>query len=404
MARKLFSMFFIFITASSVYAADDLKGAFKEGTLRGEFRNYYFVRDYDRRNDREDIASGGMLYYNTAPLHGINAGIAFYTGQEMGLSDSDKDVYGLLARDADGNHDSFSVLGEAYVQGQFGNTTIKLGRQELETPFVNTDDNRLTPQSTESYVLINKDIPGLEIYSAYVKKMRGKADTEFISMTEYAGIVPRDEPVILGGLSYEGVDNLKLQLWDFYAGEFFNEVYLRADYRQSISKNFSAFGAAQYLSQDDAGDALGGSLDTYTYGIELGIEGYGFAFSMGYADVGDQEVLIPWGHDMIVSIQLNDCVRAEERGVLATAKYDFGKININGLVAKVKYIDFDTPDSGINASPDKTELDFDIKYSFGGFLEGLSLRLRQAIVDQEETLGGEDFTDSRVQLKYDFSI
>ena len=155
MTRKLLTAFFIFIMASSVYAADDLKSAFKEGDLHGEFRNYYYVRDFDQRNEREDIASGGMLYYRTAPLHGINAGIAFYTGQAMGVNDSDQDVYGLLAADANGNHDSFSVLGEAFIQGQFGNTTIKLGRQELETPYVNTDDNRLTPQSTESYAVIN---------------------------------------------------------------------------------------------------------------------------------------------------------------------------------------------------------------------------------------------------------
>ena len=61
----------------------------------------------------------------------------------MGLNDSGDDVYGLLAKDANGNHDSFSVLGEAYIQAEFSNTTLKLGRQELETPFVNTDDNRL---------------------------------------------------------------------------------------------------------------------------------------------------------------------------------------------------------------------------------------------------------------------
>ncbi|MCD4727889.1 MAG: OprD family porin [Pirellulales bacterium] len=404
MTRKLLTAFFIFIMASTVYAADDLKSAFKEGELYGEFRNYYYVRDFDQRNEREDIASGGMLYYRTAPLHGVNAGVAFYTGQEMGVNDSDQDVYGLLARDGNGNHDSFSMLGEAFIQGQFGNTTIKLGRQELSTPYVNTDDNRLTPQSTESYVVINKDIPGVEIFAAYVKKMRGKTDTEFVSMTEYAGVGPDDEPVILGGLTYYRIENLTLQVWDFYVREFFNEVYLKAEYGWNISENFSAFGVIQYLTQDDVGDKIGGALDTYTYGMELGVEGCGFGFSLGYADVGDQEILIPWGHDTIVSIQINDNVRAEERGIMAKASYDFGKINIDGLVGKIKYIDFDTPDSGINASPDQTELDFDVKYKFGGCLDGLSLRLRHAIIDQEEDMGGEDFTDSRVMFKYDFSL
>jgi len=107
---------------------------------------------------------------------------------------------------------------------------------------------------------------------------------------------------------------------------------------------------------------------------------------------------------MIVSIQLSDCVRAEERGILAAVKYDFSEINVNGLIAKIKYIDFDTPDSGMNVSPDKTELDFDVKYNFSGCLEGLSIRVRHAVIGQDEDMGGEDFTDSRLQVKYDFSI
>jgi hypothetical protein len=31
-------------------------------------------------------------------LHGISLGIAFYTGQGMGLNDNDRDVYGLLTK------------------------------------------------------------------------------------------------------------------------------------------------------------------------------------------------------------------------------------------------------------------------------------------------------------------
>ena len=295
--------------AAGAEAADDLKSAFTHGRLKGEFRNYGFERDYDQRNDRKDIASGGMLYYRTAPLNGISAGFAFYTGQEMGVNDSDDDVYGLLAEDADGNHESFSVLGEAFIRADFWDTTLKLGRQELETPFVNTDDNRLTPQSTEAYTLVNQSIPDFKIIASYVAKMRGKSETKFVSMSEYAGIASEDEPVIFGGLVYEGAENLSLAVWDFYAKEFFNEIYLRADGSWPLNEKWSLFGSAQYLNQQDVGDKIGGSLDTYTYGVEAGIEGYGFAFSLAYADVGDQEVLIPWGHDMIVSIQINDCVR-----------------------------------------------------------------------------------------------
>ena len=394
----------VFLTCSGSYAADDLKSAFSNGKLDGQFRLFHFTRNYDDSNDRQDLAAGGMLYYRTDPLKGINVGLTFYTGQEMGLNDDDKDVYGLLAEAENGDHQSFAVLGEAFIQGTFKNITVRAGRQEMETPFVNTDDNRLTPQSTEAYTISYNGITDLEIFTSYVSKMRGKSATEFVSMTEYAEVGGDGEPVVLGGISYSGISNLKLQIWDFFAKELFNEIYLRADYSHKINETWAWFGAAQYLSQKDNGDKLGGDIDTYTYGVEAGVEAYGFSVSAGYAQVGDDEVLIPWGHDIICSIMVNDTVRSEEKAILGTLKYDFSHMGINGLVAKFKHLDFDTPDDGDNASEDKTETDFDVIYKCSGYFENTSLRLRHAIVNKDEDLGGEDYNDTRIMIKYDFSI
>ena len=228
MRRKiLIACLSVLLFCSGSFAADDLKSAFSNGKLDGQFRLFHFTRNFDDSNDRQDLASGGMFYYRTDPIKGINVGLAFYTGQEMGLNDEDKDVYGLLATDEKGDHKSYSVLGEAFIQGIFRNITVKAGRQEMETPFVNTDDNRLTPQSTEAYTIIFNGIPDLEIFSSYVSKMRGKSATEFISMTEYAEVDGDGEALVLGGLVYQGNSKLKLQIWDFFAKELFNEIYFR---------------------------------------------------------------------------------------------------------------------------------------------------------------------------------
>ena len=80
---------FILVTfwlTTCAFAADDLKSAFAEGKLRGEFRNYYFERDYDQRNDRKDIASGGG-----APGVPSEATIAQYNGS-TNTNASRKDV------------------------------------------------------------------------------------------------------------------------------------------------------------------------------------------------------------------------------------------------------------------------------------------------------------------------
>ncbi len=395
----------VLLIATAAHGAENLKEAFTRGEVSGEFRNFYYLRDYDRSTDRQDIASGGMLYFRTSPLKGISAGITFYTGQDLfGLSDSDNDVYGLLSKDENGNHEGFSVLAESFLQMDFFDTTVKLGRQELETPFVNGDDNRLVPQTTEAYTLVNKSIPGVTFTASYVAQMKGKASTEFVSMTEYAEIEGGDEPIILGGLAYDGVDNLTLQAWDFHVVDLMNEIYLRADYSLSLSSEWAVYGSAQYLSQSDTGKKLGGPQDTYTYGMEVGIEGKGFQASVGYGAVGDQDIIYPWGHDFIVSLMVNDLSRAEEKGMMGVLKYKFDRIGIQGLTGRIRHLDFNTPESGENASYDFSETDLEAFYTFSGRLEGLELKIRHAIVNKDEALGGDDYGDTRAMLIYAFKL
>ena len=405
MIRKttLFILSFFLLVPGS-FAAENFQEAFSEGTFYGQIRTLYFERDFDERTDREDLAVGGNAYYRTAPLYGINAGMAFYTGQDMNVNDDDKNVYGLLAKDEDGDHDSFSVLGEAFIQLERWHSSLKIGRQELETPWINTDDNRLTPQSTASYYLTNNSIKDLEIIAGHVTRMRGKAATEFDSMSEYAGITGEKKPVSLAGLIYSGFEGFNFQFWDYYAHDYFNNIYFKAGYAHEISDGLSGFLTYQHLVQKDAGDKIGGEIDTFMYTFESGLEIKGLTLALAYGRIGDDDLNYPWGHDLIISGQLNDLARADETGYLAKIAYDFSEIGLTGISAKVLYMDFNTPEHGTNASPDYDDIDLDVTYKFSGVLEGLKLRLRHAIINEDEGRGGEDYTDSRIYLTYDFKI
>ncbi len=385
------------------FPAEDLKGAFTEGKIKGKSRTYYFERDYDFRNTRQDIATGGMLYYTTGELHGISLGISFYTGQGMGLNNDDRDVYGLLAKDSDGDHENFTVVGESYIKADFRNTVIKLGRQELDLPWVNTDDNRLTPQSTNAYTLINNSIPDLELLVSHITRMRGKASESFVSMTEYAE-VPGSRAVSTIGLTYKGIKNLEIHLWDFHAYDYISNLYMKSTYTREIEDLFTWHVTGQYLKQQATGDRLGGATDSYMYGLEAGIETHGFDISLVGSAIGDDDIMYPWGHDFLVSAVINDLYEAEGKGMRAVLAYDFSEIGIPGLIAKAAYADFDTPDSGANASPDLRETDLDLRYKFHGYLDGLGIRTRYGIVDQDESLGGEGYNDLRIQLTYDFEL
>ncbi len=406
-----YSLLFILSLASSAFAVDDLKSApnegqltdslksiFSDGKITFQFRNYYFRRDFDTATTMEDLAAGGMLYYKTASFHGISLGTAFYTAQGMGLNDSRKRTYSLLASD----HESFSVLGESYIQYVWDKTTVRIGRQEMNTPWVNKYDIRLTPQSTESYTLYDKSFPDIEIVFSHVTKMRGRTSTDFVSMTEFAGITTADEPVTLAGVIYTGIKGLKLQLWDFYGHEFLNNVYIRGDYSREIKEDLAVFGAFQYLNQHDVGDSVGGAIDTGNFTIMAGIKVRGAKLSLAVSDNGDDNIFISWGHDFIVDTTVYRPFRAESTSLQATLCYDFIKMGIQGLDGKVSYTDFNTPDNGTNASPDRDAICFELNYKFEGFFKGLGLKWRLGFYDNDEDLGGDDVRDMRFYVKYSF--
>jgi hypothetical protein len=403
MIKRTTVFLFFLLFPGIAFSAQDLKGAFQESKVTGKSRTYFFQRDYDVRNTRQDIATGGMFYYTTGELKGVSLGVSFYTGQGMGLNNDNRDVYGLLAKDANDNHENFTVVGESYIKANFQNTTFKLGRQEVDIPWVNTDDNRLTPQSVNAYTLINKDIPDLEIFLSHITRMRGKASESFVSMTEYADLSAH-RPLSALGLTYSGIKDLEIQLWDFYGYDFINNLYLKSSYEHEIEGLFTWHVAGQYLKQEDVGDRLGGAADTYMYALEAGFKTHGFDISLIGSAVGGNDILYPWGHDFFVSAVINDLYEAKGKGVRAVLAYDFAEIAIPGLTAKAAYADFNTPDSGAHARPDLSETDLDVRYKFHGYFDGLGIRTRYGIVNQDESLGGEDYKDTRIQLTYDFKF
>ena len=389
---------------SATASALDLAGAFKEAKVSGNIRTYYFERDFDGdKTDKEDLAVGGVLNFQTAPLQGISAGIGFKTSQGASWNDDDKDVYGLLAKDDNKDHANYSALNQYYLQYENFNTTVKLGAQYINTPWLNKHDNRLTPNSYRALSIVNKSIPNVELQGYYVADMMKKTSEEFVSMSESVkSSITEDKSVLVGGLVWKAPGNLKIQLWEYYGKDLYNNAYLRADYSYKLNEKCTLSAALQYLNQEDTGDALAGERDTYMLGGNVGLKAYGAKLNLYYAQVGDDTVIFPWGHNKVIVQQINGSQRAEEDSFGVKLAYNLKQIGLKGLSAYVYYAHYDTPDSGDNASPNIDETDFNVQYKFGGSLKGLSLRARHAIIDVDEDVSGVDFTDTRLYLQYKF--
>lgn len=198
------------VISSNAWGATNLISALKESRVSGEFRTYFFQRDFDgATKDRQDFAVGGKIRLQTGELQGISAGLSVYTSQGLGLNSDNKAVYGLLAKDAQGHHKSYTALGELFLQAQYMKTTLKIGRQEMTTPWVNLHDIRMTPQSFEALQLSSEYFSHFKIVVAHVTKIKLRTATDFIYMSQ-AAKVSQKEPVTLGGIIYSGIEGAKM--------------------------------------------------------------------------------------------------------------------------------------------------------------------------------------------------
>jgi imipenem/basic amino acid-specific outer membrane pore len=325
--KKMLSIAAVAALATSSFAASDLAGAFKEGKASGQIRAMYMSTDYSKSvadgaaSDNSAFAVGGKLKYETASLYGISLGTAFYTTQDLGTKNKDGAKVDPYTFDGSTpNQKSYSLLGEAYVVGQFAKTTVKVGRQTIDTPLAGSDDIRMIPNLFEAALVINTDVPDTTLIGGYVSRMAGldshadtvsggyNARTGFQSMSRAAlggladdalssGHKVGDKGVYVAAVVNSSIKDLTLQAWDYDALDVVNAIYLQADYKLGLGKDMALNLAGQYYNMDGLGQtkdmlkALGlGKLNYSVYGAKASLETpLGLTPYLAYNKVSEQK-------------------------------------------------------------------------------------------------------------------
>lgn len=304
--KKMLSIAAVAALATSSFAASDLAGAFKEGKASGQIRGMYIKSDNKSPAvDTSAFAVGGKLAYETAPLYGISVGAAFYTSQDVGtMNQNGAKVDGAMfdRLGSDGNKpNSYSLLGQAYAVGTFGKTTVKIGRQQIDTPLAGSDDIRIVPNLFEAALVINTDLPSTTLIGGYVARMAGLDSSSdkspriaFNSMSRSAlGSIADmatlgttnvstvgDKGVYVLAAVNSSIKDLTLQAWEYYAVDVVNAVYLQADYKLGLGAGTALNLAGQYYNIQGIGnlkDLLktgtgNGKVDYNVYGAKASVE------------------------------------------------------------------------------------------------------------------------------------
>jgi imipenem/basic amino acid-specific outer membrane pore len=356
--------------------ADSLGEAFENGKFSGQARFFYIDRTYSGtvENNRNSLAAGGYLKYESAPFYNLSVGTALYSTNLVDIHDGDPRTSASYDPSLfGGDFDSYTYVGELYLNYAIGNTNIKLGRQKLDTPLAGSDDARMLPNLFEALVVSNTDIPDTTLIAAHVTKeavgtfgnvyspgtlsLQSGYGLGFKEATSGnfrdMGVVALGAGTDTDGVSavaaiYSGVEGLKLQAWDYYAHDILNALYLQADYSIKINDSVGINGALQYINESDIGDKLAGDVDSNYWAAKIGanygaLSGY-VAYSQTDSSSGSMNggIITPWGgmpaftQGMVTRHQFF----SDTDALKVAVGYDFGSLGVP-LKATLYHTEFD---------------------------------------------------------------
>ena len=369
----------------------------------GQVRAGYIHLAEDTSPHSTAYAVAGHFHFNTQRWNGLMVGAEAYTVLNLGNNQKYPDVNSDFF---DVNGKSFILLSQAYLDGKWGNTEIKLGRQSLDTPHADSDDIRMIPNYFEAYSVTNTDVTDLTLSAGFIHKMAGWENavdsSEFVHVGKTLGVDQNVNGVYYASASYEGIKDLSLSLWYYNYHNIANVIYAEAGYSYDLSKEVSIILGLQYDGSQETGAALLGNQDSQTYGISLetNFTDIGVTILAAYnQDNGDSGAvgLSLGGGPFFTSMedQTLDALETAGSAWIIGAGYDFGKLGVDNLTFGVAYGSFEADNPSVYRS---REIDAVLEYNIN---DVFSVSAAYASVDFKVN-GMEDYDQFRVIVNYNF--
>ena len=395
-----------------------LLSAFKRGHVNGHFR--YFLMATDNKAGLTDYyanAAGGGIRYETAGFHGFQFAVSGFYTFNIGSSDFTKtdsttgqyNRYEIALFDVNdaNNKKDIDRLEEFYLKYQHKKVSVIVGRQLLNTPFINLQDGRMRPTGVEGIWMEYNDAKKIKTEGGLLYAVSPRGTTKWYDIGESLGVYPsgvnvdgtksmynnniNSKIVALLGINIKAGKNLQLQAWDIYTDNLFNTAMLQADLLLPQKNNSSFFAAAQLLKQDAISNGGNGdAARTYfekggksiSFGTKAGWKNKTWETSINYNRITSHgRYLMPreWGREPFFTFlprERNEGL-GDVHAIMGKVNYYFPKARVKTSLAAGYYKLPDVKNYRLNkyGLPSYTQANADIRYSFAGILKGLEAQL-----------------------------
>jgi hypothetical protein len=350
----------------------DTPAFFSESLLQFVARTYYLTRDNFNGSRSLAWAGGGWVAFRSGligNLFGVH--LAAYTSQKL-FGPVDEDGTKLLAP----GQNSLGMLGQVYGRVQILDQEFRGGRQLVDTPLINPQDNRMVPNTFTGTTLVtlpDKD-RNYDYALGYLWDVKQRDSNDFISMSDAlagANVVNHGAP--FGMARYRPFSGLSTVIMDYYVKDFVNTGFAQVEYDFRQPKDVPNWiMGANVIDQRSVGSDLltGSAFQTYQASAKAQMTYAGWTLFVAGSSTGDQsKIFSPFGtKPNYTDMQQVSFDNANEKAFGASAAYDlgfvFGKFGLSGFSTGAWYT---RGSNAINPAtnlgiPDRSEADFWIQY------------------------------------------
>jgi hypothetical protein len=395
---------------------DTLKDAdpfFRDTDLNVHLRTYYFGYETTTPGKSQEAwAAGGWLEYKSGWwMDTLQVGTTLFgTGA---LYAPDNRTGTKLLKPVQGEADEgFAVAGIAYGALRYHEYATLTGyRQYVDTPYINRQDNRMVPRTSEGLTVGGK-LGFVEYFGGYLWNEKPREKDVFQNFAELAGVSNTDRGAIVGNFKVRPLAGLAFTLHDSYVPDIFNTFYIDGEYTWQVTPDVTLRIGGQYTDQRSVGEDLTTTSAFKQWATNVGggrvLLGYkGATLKGAFTWTGPgNNIQTPFGsYPGYISQLINDFDRANETAWLVGLAYDFKTVGVPGFTANFEF------SSGTNAidpvtrapAPNEREYNLILSYKFlEGTLRGLSFDAKGAVLDY--TGSGRTGLQLRLIMNYEFNL
>ncbi len=245
----------LLLSATPLLAQSPLEEAMAGITHQGELRFGAIGTEDALGTTATTLSLGGRLSLETKPLNGVSLVGTFFTTTPLFGEDEE----GLFL---DSTNRGYAIVGESYLKALWSATTLKVGRQLIDTPFADSDDIAMIPNTFEALSVVSKELPDTTLSLALLTQMAG-VDAPIAQ--RFSKLQPSADPVVVAGVEYEGIAHTNLALW-YYGIDAGDILYAEGSYEMA-----GVTVGVQYADQDHDNTAYGALVEAEISDFTLGV-------------------------------------------------------------------------------------------------------------------------------------